>query len=144
MLLVAPTLGQDTLSISVSTDKQDYDLGQVVLITVRVQQFGAPVANAVVYFELRDPQNRLKSSGFGGVTDSSGKISWQVIVGNDFPLGSYTVSVSVNAGGQTATAQTAFQTIPEFQSILVLVVALAIAIGMLEVSRKKEGACCAP
>ena len=144
MLLAVPTLGQETLSITVSTDRKDYDLGQVILITVRVQQFGAPVANAVVYFELRDPQNQVRASGFEGVTDSSGKISWQVMIGNDFPLGSYIVYISVNAGGQSATAQIAFQTIPEFPSALVLVFAFAIAIVMLEVYRKRDGACCAP
>jgi hypothetical protein len=144
MLLAVPTFGQDTLSVTVSTDKQDYDLGQAVLITVRVRQFGAPVANAVVYFELRDPQNQVRAKGFEGVTDSSGKLSWQIMIGNDFRLGSYVVYVSVNAGGQSATAQTAFQTIPEFSSILVLVVAVAMTVGMLDVYRAKERACSAP
>jgi hypothetical protein len=144
VLLPVPMFGQEALSVTVSTDKQDYDVGQVVLITVRVQQFGVPVANAEVYFQLRDPQNQVRANGFRGVTDSSGKLSWQVMVGSNYPLGSYSVYVSVNAGGQSATAQTAFQTIPEFPSILVLVVALAIAFGMLEVYRKKGSACCAP
>jgi len=144
MLMPVPMFGQEALSVTVSTDKQDYDLGQVVLVTVRVQQFGLPVANAEVYFQLRDSQNQVKASGFRGVTDSSGKLSWQVIVGNNYPLGSYSVIVSVNAAGQSATAQTAFQTIPEFPSSLVLVVTLAIAFGMLEVYRKKGSACCAP
>jgi hypothetical protein len=145
MLLSVPAFGQETLSVTVTTDKLDYDLGQVVLITVRAHQFGAPVANAQVYFELCDPQNQVKASGFvRGVTDSSGKVSWQVMVGSNYPLGSYTVYVSINAGGQTATAQTAFQTIPEFPSILVLVVALAIAFCMLEIYRKKGSACCVP
>jgi len=143
MLLVVPTIGQEALSITVSTDRRDYGLGQAVLITATVRQFGAPVANAVVYFELRDPQNQIKASGFM-FTDSLGKCSRQTMIGNDFPLGSYTANVRVTVGNQSASATTAFQTIPEFPSSLVLALALVIAIGMLEVYRKKEGACAAP
>lgn len=137
MMLLVSALGQEALSITVSTDKQNYDRGQAVLITVKVQQFGAPVASTVVYFELRDPQNQVKASGFM-ITDSTGKYSKQIMIGDSFPLGSYTVYVSVTVGSQSASATAVFQTIPEFAFSLVLVVAFVVAIGMLSAFGKRE------
>lgn len=135
-LLPVSTLGQEALSITVTTDKQSYDLGQAVLITVRVQQFGAPVANVLVYFELRDPQHQVRASGTM-ITDSTGKYTRQILIGNELPLGSYTVYVTATVGNQSASAETVLQTIPEFPSTLVLMFALVIAIGISRVYPKK-------
>lgn len=135
--LLVPALGQTSLTITVSTDKQNYDLGQLIVITGSVHQSGAPVPNAVVVFELRDPQNQVKASGFMN-TDSSGAYSRQLTIGNDFPLGAYTVYVSVTVGSQSASATTKFQAIPEFLSSLVPVIALVITIGILRGNGKQE------
>jgi uncharacterized protein YfaS (alpha-2-macroglobulin family) len=139
MLLPVLTPGQEALSITLTTDKQNYDLGQAVLFTVRVQQSGAPVASVVVFFELRDPQNHVMANGFG-ITDSTGKYSRQIMIGNDFPLGPYTVYVSVTANGQSASTTAVFQTIPEFVSgsMLIQVSAFVIAISMLALYGKRK------
>jgi hypothetical protein len=126
MLLPVPASGQETLTVAVTTDKQSYALGQTILIAISVQQFGAPVASVVVFYELRGPQNLVITNGFG-ITDSTGKYMRRIAVGNDFPLGSYTVNVTVSANGQTASATSAFQTIPEFTSDLGLVLVQAFA-----------------
>ena len=142
-LLLVPisTSGQENLSITVTTDKQSYALGQTILIAASVQQFGAPVASVSVFYELRGPQNQVVTNGFG-ITDSTGKYTRAVTVGNDFPLGSCTVYVSVSANGQTASATSAFQTIPEFTSSLGLVLVqafvLLIAITAIASRRKKK------
>lgn len=122
-----------------TTDKQTYALGQTILIAVSVQQFGAPVASVVVFFELRGPQNQVITNGFG-ITDSAGKYMRQITIGNDFSLGSYSVIVKVSANGQDASATSAFQAIPEFSSDLILVqlFALFIAITMLRSYGKRE------
>jgi hypothetical protein len=131
MLLAVPTRAQENLTVTVTTDKQSYSLGQTILIAISVQQFNAPVASVVVHYELHGPQNQVITNGFG-ITDSTGKYMRQVTVGNDYPLGSYTVDASVSANGQTASASSAFQTIPEFTSSsgLVLVQALAFLIAI--------------
>lgn len=139
ILLPVSTTGQETLSVTVTTDKQTYALGQTILIAVSVQQFGAPVASVVVFFELRGPQNQVITNGFG-ITDSTGKYMRQIIIGNDFFLGSYSVIVKVSANGQDATATSAFQTVPEFSSDLILVQLFAffIAITMLRSCGKRK------
>jgi Tfp pilus assembly protein PilZ len=143
MLLAVPTSAQENLTVTVTTDKQSYSLGQTILIAVSVQQFNAPVASVVVYYELRGPQNQVITNGFG-ITDSTGKYVRQVTVGNDFSLGSYTADVKVSANGQTASASSAFQTIPEFTSSsgLVLIQALAflIAVTVLTAYRRTNSA----
>jgi hypothetical protein len=139
ILLPVSTSGQETLSVTVTTDKQTYALGQTILIAVSVQQFGAPVASVVVFFELRGPQNQVITNGFG-ITDSTGKYMRQIAIGNDFSLGSYSVIVKVSANGQDASATSAFQAVPEFSSDLILVQLLAffIAITMLRSYRKRR------
>jgi len=126
VLLPLSASGQETLSVTVTTDKQSYSFGQTILIAISVQQFGAPVASVTVFYELRGPQNQVIANGFG-ITDSTGKCMKQVTVDNDFPLGSYIVYVSVSANGQTAYATSAFQTIPEFTSSLGLVLVQSLA-----------------
>jgi hypothetical protein len=143
MLLLVPARGQSALSVTVTTDKQSYALGQTILIAISVQQFGAPVASVVVFYELRGPQNQAIANGFG-ITDSTGKCTIPVTVANNIPLGSYTVFVSVSANGQTASASSAFQTVPEFTSSLGLMMAqtfaLLIAIIMLTLCRRRKPA----
>ena len=143
VLLPIPASTQETLSVTVTTDKQSYSFGQIILIDISVQQFGAPVASVTVFYELRGPQNQVVANGFG-ITDSTGKCMKQVTVDNDFPLGSYVVYVSVSANGQTAYATSAFQTIPEFSSSLALVLvqsfAFLIAITMLRSRAKRKSA----
>jgi len=129
--------GQAPLVITVTTDKQDYGLGQVVMFTVQVQQSGGPVAHTPVYFELRDPQNEVRANGLIS-TDDTGKYTKQITIGNDFPLGAYTIYVRVTVGTQTASATASFQTIPEFASDMVLALTLAIGVGILKVSRRKR------
>ena len=141
MLLPVPAHGQVTLTVTVTTDKQSYSLGQTILIAISVQQSGAPVVSVEVFYELRGPQNQVIANGFG-ITDSTGKCMRQVTVENDFPLGSYIVYVSVSANGQTAYATSAFQTIPEFTSglglVLVQAFAFLIAITMLRSCAKRK------
>ena len=143
LLLPVSASSQETLSVTVSTDKQSYSFGQTILIAISVQQFGAPVASVTVYYELRGPQNQVIANGFG-ITDSTGKCMKQVTVESDFPLGSYIVYVSVSANGQTAYATSAFQTIPEFTSSLSLVLvqsfAFLIAVTMLRSRVKRKSA----
>jgi hypothetical protein len=141
ILLPVPASGQETLSVTVTTDKQTYALGQTILIAITVQQFGGPVASVVVFYEVRGPQNLVITNGFG-ITDSTGKCTREVTVENSFPLGSYTVSVTVSANGQTASATSAFQTIPEFTSglglVLVQAFAFLIAITMMRSCAKRK------
>jgi hypothetical protein len=143
ILLPVPTSGQENLSVTVTTDKQSYALGQTILIAISVQQFGAPVASVVVFYELRGPQNLVVANGFG-ITDSTGKCTREITVENSFPLGSYTVSVTVSANGQTASATSAFQTIPEFTSglglMLVQAFAFLIAMIMIRSGAKRKSA----
>jgi hypothetical protein len=138
ILLPVSTSGQETLTITVTTDQQSYALGQTILMAISVQQFGSPVASVAVFYELRGPQNQVITNGFG-ITDSTGKYAKQVTVENDFPLGAYTVYVSVSANGQTASATGAFRTIPEFTSGPVLL-AFLIIITMLISCRKWKSA----
>jgi hypothetical protein len=136
ILLPVSTSGQETLTITVTTDQQSYSLGQSILMAISVQQFGSPVASVAVFYELRGPQNQVITDGFG-ITDSTGKYAKQVTVENDFPLGAYTVYVSVSANGQTASATSAFRTIPEFTSGLgPVLLAFLITITMLISCRK--------
>jgi hypothetical protein len=139
ILLPVLTSGQETLSVTVTTDKQSYALGQTILIAISVQQFGAPVASVVVFYELRGPQNQVITNGFG-ITDSTGKYMRQITVGNDFPLGSYTVNVKVSANGQDASATSAFQTIPEFTlgPLLIQLFSFLITITVLRSYRKRK------
>jgi hypothetical protein len=141
MLILFPvsTGGQENLSIAVTTDKQTYALGQTILIAVSVQQFGAPVASVTVFYEVQGPQNQVITSGFG-ITDSTGKYMKQITIGNDLSVGSYTVTARVSANGQNASAISAFQTVPEFASDLILVQLFAFfsAIALLRSSRKRE------
>lgn len=141
ILLPAPTNGQENLSVTVTTDKQSYALGQTILMIISVRQFGAPVVSVAVFYELLGPQNQVITNGFG-ITDSTGKYTKQVTVGNDFPLGSYTVYVNVSANGQTTSATSAFQTIPEFTSdpglVLIQAFVFLIAITILTSCRKRK------
>jgi len=136
-MLPYSALGQQPLSITVSTDKQNYGLGQIIVFTVEVQQAGAPMAHTPVYYELRDSQNQTRANGLI-TTDDTGRYTKQITIGDDFPLGSYTVYVRVTVGSQTASATTTFQTIPEFPSDIVLLFTLAVGIGILGTSRKKK------
>jgi hypothetical protein len=143
MLLAGPVSAQENLSVTVTTDKQTYALGQAIIISVSVQQFGAAVASVSIFYELRGPQNQAITSGFG-ITDSNGKYTKTATVANDFPLGSCTVYVSVSANGQTASATSAFQTIPEFNSgvgaLLVQTFVLLIAIMAIKSRRRSRAA----
>jgi uncharacterized protein YfaS (alpha-2-macroglobulin family) len=136
-LLPISALGQDTLTVTVSTDKQNYDRGQFVLITVEVQKSGMPVTSTTVYFELRDPSGQPISSGFM-ITDSTGHYTKQIMIGNTSPLGSYTVYVSVTVGDESASATAVFQTVPEFGSSLALLFVIVAAIALLTAFRKKR------
>jgi hypothetical protein len=136
IILPASALGEETLSIKVSTDKQDYGLGQSVFVTVEVQKSGNPVAGATVYFDLRGPEGRSVLSGFM-ITDSSGHYTKRIVIGNDLPLGSYAVHVSVTIGDDSASATAVFQTVPEFGSNLALLLAFVAAVWTLTVFRKK-------
>jgi hypothetical protein len=137
LMLPYSALGQESLSITVSTDKQNYGLGQIVVFTVKVQQAGAPLAHTPVYYELRDSQNQVRANGLI-TTDDTGRYTKQITIGDNFPLGSYTVYVRVTVGSQTASATTAFQTIPEFPSDVVLLFTLAVGIGILGASRRRK------
>jgi hypothetical protein len=130
LMLPAPAVSQTSLSITVGTNSQDYGLGQIVLVTVKVELSGAPVAHTPVYYELRDPRNQTIANGLM-TTDDTGRYTKQIAIGNDFPLGSYTVYVTVTVGSQTASATASFQTIPEFPSYMVLVFTLGISVGIL-------------
>jgi hypothetical protein len=130
LMLPVPAVSQNPLSISVVTNSQNYGLGQVVLVTVKVELSGAPVAQTPVYYELRDPLNQTITNGLI-TTDDTGRYTKQIMIGNDFPLGSYTVYVRVTVGSQTASATASFQTIPEFSSYIVLVFTLGISLGIL-------------
>jgi hypothetical protein len=130
LMLPVLTMGQGSLSITVTTDKQDYGLGQIVTLTIQVQQSGAPVAHTSVYYELRDSQNQVRANGLI-TTDDTGRFTKQITIGNDFPLGAYAVYARVTVGDQTASATTAFQTIPEFSSNVVLMIAFVVGTGIL-------------
>jgi hypothetical protein len=136
-LLPVSALGQDTLAVTVSTNKQNYDRGQFVLITVEVQKSGTPLKSTTVYYELIDPLGEQISSGFM-ITDSTGRYTKQVMIGNSSPLGSYTVYVSVTVGDESASATASFQTVPEFNSSVALLVAIVAAVALLTAFRKKE------
>ena len=129
--------GQASLSITVTTEKQDYGLGEIVIFTVQVRQSGGPVAHAPVYFELRDPQNEVRANGLIS-TDDTGKYTKQIMIGNDFPLGSYTIYVRVTVGNQTASDMAVFQTIPEFTSGIVPMLALAMGASIIELRRRRK------
>ncbi len=141
MLTLLPTLtsGQQNLSITVTTDKQTYAVGQAIFISILVQQSGAPAASVVVFYKLVGPQNQLITEGFG-ITDSTGKYMKMVTVGNDFPVGSYTAFASVSVNDETASATCAFQTVPEFASGLWLVQVVAFFIAITLLSRKRKPA----
>lgn len=136
-LLPVSALGQETLTITVSTDKQNYEQGQFVLVTVEVQKSGNPVASTTVYFEIRDPLGQPISSGFM-ITDSTGHYTKQIMIGNDFPLGSYAVYVTATVGDESASATAVFQTVTESGSSLVLLFVFVVAVGMLSIFRKKR------
>lgn len=130
-MLIISAFGQSqTLSVTVNTGKQSYDQGQLISITGIVQDSGSPVPNVVVVFELRDPQKQVRASGFT-TTNSSGGYSRQIMIGNDFPNGAYSVYVSVTVGSQSASATTEFQAVPEFSSAWMLVIAFTMAIIIL-------------
>jgi hypothetical protein len=139
ILLPVSASGQETLSVTVTTNEQTYALGQTILIAISVQQFGAPVASVTVFFEVQGPQNQVITNGFG-ITDSTGKYMTQITIRNDLSLGSYTVIARVSANGQNASATSAFQTVPEFTSDLILVQLFAffIAITMLRSYGKRK------
>ncbi len=137
MLLPTLTRGQENLSITVTTDKQTYAFGQIIFISILVQQSGAPAASVVVFYKLVGPQNQLMTDGFG-ITDSTGKYVKIVTVGNDFPVGTYTAYASVSVNDQTASATSAFQTVPEFASGFLFVQAVAFLIAIALLSRKRK------
>jgi hypothetical protein len=136
-LLPVSALAQDALIVTVTTDKQTYDQGQFVLITVEVLKSGTPAAYTTVYYQIRDPAGQPISSGFI-ITDSTGHYTKQIMIGNDFPLGSYEVYVSVTIGDESASATADFQTVPEFNSSLALLSAFVAAVGVLTAFGKKR------
>jgi hypothetical protein len=137
VLLPVSALAQDTLTITVSTDKQTYDQGQFVLITVEVLKSGTPVAYTTVYYQILDPVGKPISSGFM-ITDSTGHYTKQIMIGNDFPLGLYEAYVSVTVGDESASATAVFQTVPEFSSSLALLSAFVAVVGMSTAFRRKR------
>jgi hypothetical protein len=136
-LLPVSALAQDTLIITVTTDKQTYDQGQFVLIAVEVLKSGTPLAYTTVYYQIRDPAGQQISSGFM-ITDSTGHYTKQITIGSDFPLGSYEVYVSVTVGDEAASATAVFQTVPEFSSSLALLSAFVAVVGMSTAFRRKR------
>lgn len=101
MLLAAPAYSA-TVTLTVSTDKPSYILGETVRITGTVKEDTTPKANVLVNVEVRDPSGTLR---FADVvkTASDGSFSTSFRLAETLPTGTYTVKAVYGGVSKTAT-----------------------------------------
>jgi len=110
-LLLSPSaLSYPQLEITVYTDKSSYSLGERVEIYGQVILDGAPIENALVALEVRDP---LSSPIITRTveTNSSGVYNVFFTLGFENSLGTYTVHVSCSHDGEEASNSSSFDVV---------------------------------
>lgn len=108
-----------TLKITVGTDKASYDIGEDISVHGDVKVEGAPVENATVALEVRDPTASpviVRTLN----TDASGKYDLSFKLSHEALTGSYTVNASCSYGAERAANTTSFSL--EKASVLVVTV----------------------
>lgn len=108
-----------TLRITVYTDKASYDIEEDISVLGDVKIEGAPVENASVALEVRDPTTSpviVRTLH----TDASGKYSLSFRLSTEALTGTYTVNASCNYDAERAANTTSFNL--EKASVLVLTV----------------------
>ena len=95
------------LSVTVSTGKSSYAVGQIVRITVIAASAGAPVGGATVPFSIKTHFGRTVNSGYGTTTSvSTVQFTWNTQVARS---GSYTVPASaLKTGYASGSGSTTF------------------------------------
>jgi 5-hydroxyisourate hydrolase-like protein (transthyretin family) len=107
LVLLGETCSALSVEVKVSTGKPVYNIDEDVYVYGSVRADGAPVANATVALEVRDPTSspaivRTLSTNSSGGYDLSFKLP------SEAPAGTYTVNVTCNYGGGRATNVTSF------------------------------------
>jgi hypothetical protein len=102
------TLGSAT-QLLLSTNSQQYHLGEPISITAEFIHNGKPVTTAITSVEVRDPDNNLVYISTGQ-TDQTGTCTFEFSSGLNWLIGYYSVlGVSYSNGVGTAAAQTSFR-----------------------------------
>ncbi len=134
-----PTNAAGQLTLTVSTDKQSYEAGQLMTITGQVLDTNLQgVALATVSIQVNDPNGKpihlasIISSADGSFTDQ-----FAVPVGSS--NGSYTVFVTASKAGYTDSSnQIVYAVVPEFSiSDMAWLILLPIFLAIL-VTRKRK------
>jgi hypothetical protein len=108
--------GSNQLSVTLSTDRQSYDPGEVLMITGRVlDQSNNGVALASVSIQVNNPNG--KAIHFGWIlSNADGHYEDQFIAQNDSMSGGYSIYVTASKPGYVdATAQAGCIITAEFQ-----------------------------
>lgn len=114
-------LSSPTLQITLYTDKTSYDIEEDISVYGDVKVEGAPVENATVALEVRDPTTSpviVRTLN----TDASGGYALSFRLPYEALTGTYTVNASCNYGAERAINTTSFNL--EKASILVVTVTL--------------------
>lgn len=107
LIMTLSTQGSSTLTFTVQTTKQSYDIDESIEVYGNLTYNGSPVQNTSVAFEVVNPNTdpivtRTLQTNTYGVYGANFKLS------SDAELGVYTVYVSSSYKGETATGNTTF------------------------------------
>lgn len=90
--------------ISVFLDRSAYSCGDQVLVVSQVYQGSNNVNSARVFFEIRDPNGNILTTGSGSI-ETSGAARFHFMLPSGCPLGVYqTIASSTYLGVYTATS----------------------------------------
>jgi hypothetical protein len=101
------TQSSSTLTITVQTSKQYYDIDKNIEISGYLTLNGAPVSDNPVAIEVQNPNGDPVVTR-SAQTDSYGYYNLTFKLSSDAKLGTYTVYVSSSYRGETATSNTTF------------------------------------
>jgi hypothetical protein len=104
---VLPTRNSSALSITVQTNKPSYQIGENIEVQGNLTYEGSSVQGKLVALEIDDPQmNPLLLRAVQ--TDNSGAYNTTFKLGSGAFLGTYTLTATANALGETATCNATF------------------------------------
>jgi len=108
LIMTLTTQSSSTLTITVKTSKQSYDIDESIEVYGNLTYNGSPVQDVSVALEVVDPNHdpvvtRTLQTNTYGVYSANFKL------GSDAKLGIYTVCVSSSYKGETATGNTTFK-----------------------------------
>lgn len=91
-----------TLSVSVTSNKGSYKVGQIVTITVTVTSSGTPVSGATVSMTVYYPNGSTASPVPNKTTGSNGQTTFMYLVTSSAPKGTYKAVATASLTGYTS------------------------------------------